>query len=180
MYNKNRKGQLSRREQAIANNASHRFFAGAAPDQDRAQQKLGEVVTTIKPKREIRRPVDGKPIHASEHQEQSAVISWWWLAHKSYNLPPFALFAVPNGGARDAITGSRLKAEGVRRGALDLILAKPSGDKHGLFIEMKVGDNKPTPEQKDYIDYLLSVGYEVSVHWNADSAISAIKSYLAL
>lgn len=107
------------------------------------------------------------------------MISWWRLQHELYGLPVFALFAVPNGGARDAITGSRLKAEGVRRGALDLILAKPTTKYHGLFIEMKVGDNRPTIDQSAFIDYLDSAGYKTSVHWDAVSAINEIKEYLA-
>lgn len=115
----------------------------------------------------------------SEHQEQVAVIQWWDVACHGYGLPVFSLFAVPNGGARDAITGSRLKAEGVRRGALDLILAKPMDQFHGLFIEMKVGINRLTDEQKEFTAYLLSVGYMASAHWSADSAITAIKEYLA-
>lgn len=126
----------------------------------------------------IRRPVDGKPVYRSEHQEQADVIRWWNVAHKQYALPYFALFAVPNGGARDVITGSRLKAEGVRRGALDLILAKPKGGYSGLFIEMKVGNNKPTDEQEQFIDYLANAGYVASVHWTAGSAIAAIEEYL--
>ena len=114
----------------------------------------------------------------SEHQEQSAVISWWRLVCTGYGLPLFALFAVPNGGARDAITGARLKAEGVRRGVFDLMLAAPRDQFHGLFLEMKVDDNKLTPDQQDFEKYLLSAGYCASAHWSADSAIAAIKEYL--
>jgi hypothetical protein len=114
----------------------------------------------------------------SEHQEQCAVIAWWRLNHKQYKLPEFALAAVPNGGARDVITGARLKAEGVRRGTLDLMLLWPASGRHGLFIEMKVGYNKPTPEQKDFIEHLLFAGYRAVVCWSADEAIAEIKNYL--
>src|SRR5690606_27339000 len=98
--------------------------------------------------------------------------------HQQYGVPSFALFAVPNGGARDVITGSKLKAEGVRRGALDLVLAKPTARFSGLFLEMKVGSNKPTPEQDQFITYLTGAGYRASVHWSADSAIKEIQWYL--
>jgi len=128
----------------------------------------------------IRRPVDRKPVGPSEHQEQSAVIAWWSLACHGYGLPKFALFAIPNGGARDHITGARLKAEGVRKGAFDLCLAAAAGSYHGLYIEMKVGDNKPTPEQNEFKTYFDGAGYSASVHWSATSAIDAIKAYLAL
>lgn len=131
------------------------------------------------PKPRIRRPVDGQPQQATEHQEQAAVIKWWYLAHSGYQLPVFALFACPNGGARDAITGSLLKAEGVRPGAPDLILAKPNKKYAGLYIEMKrIGGAKPSDDQIAMIDYLLSVGYLATVHYGAESAIEEIKRYL--
>lgn len=134
----------------------------------------------LPPKRErVRRPVDGKPVGRTEHQEQVEVVGWWNTACGQYHLPNFALFAVPNGGARDAITGARLKAEGVRRGALDLVLAWPVKGFHGLFIEMKVGDNQTTEEQRDFIDYLDAAGYKTAVHWTAAGAIREIERYLA-
>lgn len=128
--------------------------------------------------REIRRPADGKPVGPSEHQLQSAVIAWWDLACKGYSLPPIALFAIPNGGARDIITGARLKAEGVRRGVVDLFLARPIGAYRGFFIEMKAGDNKPSDKQEEFIAYVKDAGYWTGVYWTSEDAISAIKEYL--
>lgn len=49
----------------------------------------------------------------------------------------------------------------------------------GLFIEMKVGDNKPSSNQELFGAYLNQVGYKASVHWSATSAIAAIEEYLA-
>ena len=54
----------------------------------------------------------------------------------------------------------------------------PHDQFHGLFLEMKVGNNKPTDEQTAFVEYLQSAGYVASVHWSADSAIAAIKEYL--
>jgi hypothetical protein len=162
-----RKPQPSARELLEQRNATYRFYG------------MEKHVKELPPKRDkILRPVDKKPVHASEHQEQSAVITWWWRVHTTYQLPLFALFAIPNGGARDVITGSKLKAEGVRRGAPDLFLAQPSGKFHGLFIEMKAGNNGTTSEQAAFIAHLKKVGYEASVHWSAGSAIAAIEEYL--
>lgn len=158
----------SKREALQANNAADAYYAAMAGVEPQAQNVLP-------PKRERKAAVPT----ASEHQEQAAVISWWARVHSKYTLPEFALFAVPNGGARDPITGSRLKAEGVRPGALDLILAKPVGSYSGLLLEMKVGYNKPSPEQLNFIEYLRSVGYQASVHWDAGSAIAAIENYLS-
>ncbi len=161
----------SKRELYGQYNATEAFYAAAA-------DKEPPTPRFIAPKR-IRRPVDGKPPQASEHQEQAAVISWWYLAHHQYKLPVFALFAVPNGGARDAITGSMLKAEGVRPGTPDLILAKPNRKFAGLLLEMKkIGAPQPPDDQIAFRDYLLSVGYSAGFHYGSESAIEAIKSYL--
>ena len=161
-----------------ANNALFSFHAGAIDDPQK-KALLHGLLQPVPPKRQLRRPVDGRPVGPSEHQEQTAVINWWRLAHKGYGLPEFALFAIPNGGARDPITGARLKAEGVRPGVFDLMLAAPKAKHAGLFIEMKVGANKPSPDQEAFHAHLVSAGYAASVHWNSGSAIDAIKAYLA-
>ncbi len=164
----------SKRDDAISFNAAERFYAGAG-DKEATDQRI------IKPKRErIRRPVDGLPPKASEHDEQKNVINWWRKAHGTYQLPELALFSVPNGSflGSSYFSAAKLKSEGLRRGALDLILAKPNRKYHGLFIEMKAGDNKTSDDQDAFIAYLTSAGYKASVHWGADSAIEEIKSYL--
>lgn len=106
------------------------------------------------------------------------MIGWWWHACAGYGLPYFSLFAIPNGGARDVVTGARLKREGVRKGTPDLMLARASKGYHGLYIEMKAGDNRPSPEQKDFIAYLAGAGYLAVVHWSAQTAIQEITDYL--
>lgn len=168
----------TKRERITAQNAWTNFIAGAVDDPEKKARALAHIQTVPK-KREIRRPVDGKPVTASEHQEQSAVITWWGHVHKRYGLPEKALFAIPNGGARDIITGAKLKREGVRKGVLDLELVVASKGYHGLFLEMKVGDNKPSPDQKEYIEYLTQAGYKATVHWSSHSAIAEISDYLS-
>lgn len=168
------RGHKSKRDQIIDTNKAFRAWGIAFGKPEAAAQ----FITPVPPKRDrIKRPVDGKPI-ASEHQEQSTVVSWWFHAHKDYGLPEFALFAIPNGGARDVITGARLKQEGVRRGVLDLMLAKPMNPHAGLFIEMKVGDNQPSDHQKAFMEYLEGAGYKCAVHWSARTAIEEIEKYL--
>lgn len=172
------KTRPSKRDRILATNAALSFIAGASPRHD-AQSNLAQLTQPVPPKRDrVRRPVDGKPVGATEHQEQCAVISWWWRVHQRYNLPHFALFAIPNGGARDVITGARLKAEGVRPGTPDLMLAKPNVRFNGLYVEMKAGDNKPSDAQREFIAYLEGVGYRATVHWSAASAIKEIEEYL--
>lgn len=115
----------------------------------------------------------------SEHAEQKAVIQWWGWHCTGYGLPPFALFAIPNGGNRDAITGAMLKAEGARSGIPDLMLARPNGFYSGLFIELKRLNTNASPEQKIVGQYLNNFGYRWVVCRGADAAIAEIKAYLS-
>lgn len=117
-------------------------------------------------------------ITPSEHDSQVAVIKWWSIARHRWKLPEFALYAVPNGGARTKSQGGKLKAEGVRAGIPDLSLDVPVGAIHGLKIEMKRWPNKPSPEQHVVMDYLRGAGYQVVTSWSADIAILHITAYL--
>lgn len=96
----------------------------------------------------------------TEHDEQSALIAWARLsetAHPELRL----LIAIPNGGARMAVTGARLKAEGVRPGVPDLFFAHPSRNGyHGLWIEMKrAGSGRVSPEQRSFLSDVRAAGY---------------------
>jgi hypothetical protein len=102
------------------------------------------------------------------------------------------LFAIANGGARGddqrskAIRGGQLKAEGVKKGVPDVMLPAPWIDRRycGLLIEMKrpkaegQSQGKASAEQSDWIGYLRSVGYAVSVCFDWISAAKDIQSYV--
>lgn len=118
----------------------------------------------------------------TEHDHQVAVIDWANLmAQGKYPMLKW-LYAVPNGGARHIVTARRLKAEGVKPGVPDLCLPYPTWrvKYHGLYIEMKSKDTKGSlsKDQKEWIEYLTSVGYKVVTAWTAEEAIEAIEEYL--
>lgn len=69
-----------------------------------------------------------------EHCIQCACVKYFNLRYPKLKG---RLFAVPNGGRRDAVTASKLKAEGVIAGVSDLILLKSNRDYGALLIEMK-------------------------------------------
>lgn len=113
----------------------------------------------------------------SEHSEQAALIEMCFVHEVQY--PELRLlFAVPNGGARDAITGARLKREGVKAGVPDLCLPIARGAHNVLFLEMKIGKNKPSPVQEHWIDALTDAGARVVVCYSADEAFSELIDYL--
>ena len=118
---------------------------------------------------------------SSEHAEQAAL---FLCANSGAALDEFPeleyMHAVPNGGARDARVGARMKAEGVKRGVPDVFLDVARGPYHGLRIEMKYGKNKPTKEQIEYMHFLAGQGYRVHVRYSAAAAQAAIEDYLRL
>lgn len=114
-----------------------------------------------------------------EAQEQAVVISWCKMQENKY--PSLKnIYAIPNGGYRNKLEASNLKKQGVKSGVPDLHLAYPSGCYHGLYIEMKWGRNKPTPNQNDWIDRLTKARYQVEVCWSSEEAINVIKRYLGI
>ncbi len=114
----------------------------------------------------------------TEHQEQSSLIQWANMSEGKY--PDLKrLFAIPNGGHRHKATAAKLKAEGVRKGVLDLCLPVARGGYHGLFIEMKrIKGSYPTKDQKEEISELRADGYRAEVCKGWESAKDVLIDYL--
>lgn len=114
---------------------------------------------------------------SNEHDHQAALIRW--ARNHADRWPPLALLhAIPNGGHRSKSQGARLKAEGVTAGIPDLFLPAARHGLHGLYIEMKVGSNKPGADQRRCIDALLAAGYGCRVCWSAEEARQVLIWYL--
>jgi len=88
------------------------------------------------------------------------------------------MFAIPNGGQRAATTAAKLKREGVLAGVPDLHLPVSCGGYHSLFIEMKVGKNKPTKHQELMMQRLTDAGNLCIVCYSAKEAIEVTTNYL--
>ena len=89
------------------------------------------------------------------------------------------LFAVPNGGKRDARTASKLKEEGVVAGVSDLILLVPNRFYGALLIEMKTTKGKQSKLQSEWEQTITSKGeYKYVVCHSMDEFISEINDYL--
>lgn len=114
----------------------------------------------------------------SEHNEQVALMQWWKLSHKRFKLPEYALFAIPNGGARHIAVAKKLKAEGVRAGVPDIELRISRNGYHALWIEMKYGKNKPTEAQAEFMKWQEAEGAKCVVAYKWDDAKQAIEEYL--
>ncbi len=110
-----------------------------------------------------------------ETQLQKSCVRWFRLQYRRYKK---LLFAVPNGGKRNAITASRLKAEGVVPGVSDLIFLYPNGIYPFLCIEMKYGNNEQSEHQKEWQEDVESVGGLYLVINSFDSFKTAINNYI--
>ena len=166
--------KVSAAEQKRRNQSTMDLYAALA---DKPTVQLAEV----RPKRPPAMRAKPAGAERSEAQEQAAVITWWGHYCQTQNLPPFALFSIPNGAhlAGGMIAAVQLKRQGMRPGVLDLFLTVPRSEYHGFYIEMKVGKNKPSDEQKAFYQFARSEGYAAGIYWSADDAINAIKKYFA-
>lgn len=116
----------------------------------------------------------GKPKN-DEHRIQSACVRWFRLKYpKLKNV----LFAVPNGGRRDAITGARLKDEGMLPGVADLILLKSNRFYGALCVEMKKPGEYQRPVQKDWQKECEANGNKYVVIRSLDEFIKVVDNYL--
>lgn len=92
-----------------------------------------------------------KTQYPSEHLEQVRFVAWF-----RKNYPQHWIFAIPNGGDRNKITAVKLKAEGVSSGVPDLFIPSML-----LWVEMKRQKGGAlSKEQKEWRDYLLSIGHK--------------------
>lgn len=66
---------------------------------------------------------------------------------------------------------------GVRKGACDLFIPEPTRHSHGLWIELKAGNNKLREEQKQFIEDMLKRGYTCFTCWTLEQFMESVKVY---
>lgn len=102
-----------------------------------------------------------------------------WAALMEAKVPELRLmYHVPNGGSRNSLEAANLKRQGVKAGVPDVCLPVARGNSHGLYIEMKAGDNKPTEKQKEWLTALEKQGYATAVCYSWEDAVNIITNYL--
>ena len=121
------------------------------------------------------------------------------MLFRSYPQYRGLLVHIPNEGRRTikvingrpvCVGGAKLKAEGLVKGASDLVLFIPNKFFHGLCLETKVelfdystGKEKKTktyqsPEQKEWQALVESQGYRYEVYRNIDEFRKIVLEYL--
>ena len=69
---------------------------------------------------------------------------------------------------------------GVVAGFSDIFMPRGNAHFKGLFIELKVGKNKATPAQLDFINDMIAEGYQAMVAYGAEEAILMIRQFYGL
>jgi hypothetical protein len=121
----------------------------------------------------------------SEHGEQVVFVDWaidnkkkkteGWIPKEQQLL----FYAIPNGARVSIGTAVKLKAEGLRKGAPDIIFDWPRLGYHGLRIEMKRKEGGViSPEQRAIHDALRKAGYSVHVCKGANDAERIMRWYM--
>ncbi|MCC8379120.1 VRR-NUC domain-containing protein [Xenorhabdus sp. PB30.3] len=102
--------------------------------------------------------------------------------HCEMNAPDIykRLHSTPNGGLRHKKTGEHLRAEGQRKGYPDVSLDLARGCYHGMRLEFKHGANKPSEEQKQWLNTLSEDGFYCVVVYGEHEAIEVVMQYWCL
>lgn len=138
---------------------------------------------------------DRKRRRQEESLMQRKVVQWWDMTCKArWGLDHRLLFAVPNAGWRSPATAAIMKAEGLRAGVPDLLLAVPRHRQvahansmmsqystefcSGIFLELKTPEGRVARNQETYHALLRAQGYRVEVVRSFDQAVEVISNYL--
>jgi hypothetical protein len=109
----------------------------------------------------------------NEYRIQCACIKWF-----RYQYPDEVIFAIPNGGSRNKIEASRLKAEGVLAGVPDVLISAARKGYHALYVEIKNGKiGKLSERQKEMIKKLQSKDYKAVVCRSVEEFVKEVEEY---
>lgn len=89
-------------------------------------------------------------------------------------------FHVPNQGKRSRLTGLLFKAMGMKPGMTDLVIVVfQDGRAFCAFLELKVGKNPLSKDQRDFRDLCSRFGAPWAVAYDLDAALSFVSAFLA-
>jgi hypothetical protein len=111
----------------------------------------------------------------SESRIQSDCVTWFKNHYRSQRL---LCFMVHNDGAKSARTGLLDKARGLTKGIPDVMLAIPTPNWAGLFVEFKTPGEYPTPAQREAMAALTQAGYRCEVIRSLPEFQTLIREYL--
>ena len=172
-----RRGRVQRkslRDQVADNTRWMKLYSptGEAPPLPKSLEHLAGPARAYT--KRVKTPADG----LTELQYAIRLTVWWDKNCADFGLPPYALFAIPNGGGRAQFDAKNLQRSGVRPGIEDYLLPVPRDIWHGLFIELKADDGDVSAEQREVAEFHRAQGYQSRVAWGHEEAIGILREYL--
>lgn len=113
----------------------------------------------------------------SEHQEQCEIFKWAKLMEGKYPELKY-MFGTLNGVKLTIGQATKAKRGGNKKGVCDIVWPYSNGKYSGLFIELKVGKNTASKEQRDFIKFTRDQGYYSDVRYGSKEAIDLIIDYI--
>ena len=132
--------------------------------------KFDELLKLERAKR-VRKPKNGHP----EEDLQAACVEWFRYAWRKYWR---LLFAVPNGGSRNAKEAANLKRAGVVAGVADLLLLVPNKYYGALCLEAKWENNDQSEAQKEWERAAVAAGNKYALFRSLDEFMGIVNDYL--
>lgn len=121
-----------------------------------------------------RKPATVKIKPVSESVLQSQCVGWF-----KAQFPNIVIFAIPNAAKRSFRLAAKMKKEGMVSGIPDLMVAEPTYEAHGLFLEMKrTPKDKTTDNQNYYLQKLSEAGYKTAVCHSFEEFQQVTNQYL--
>lgn len=109
----------------------------------------------------------------SEDAEQAMFVAWMKLKGIRY-------YAIPNGAFKSMREALKFKATGLISGVPDICIPIPSGDYHGLYIELKrKKGGVVSKNQAEWLNFLRAQGYYADIAKGFDEARDIVALYLA-
>ena len=104
---------------------------------------------------------------------QNAIMTFLKLQY-----PDILAIHVPNEGKRSPFERYKFKFLGGVAGVPDILIFKKNDSYSGLAIELKVGYNKPTANQLDFLERLKIAGWAAIWSNKQEEVITIIEKYL--
>ncbi|TVU68080.1 VRR-NUC domain-containing protein [Cobetia crustatorum] len=137
------------------------------------------------PRKAIKRPAKARRIDR-EGLEQKVLIRWLYGEMRRGQpvgvLLEDVTYHVPNGGQRNKKTAADLKAQGVRAGVSDLVVASARGGWHGLYLEFKAKpphDAALADAQRKWLAHMEARGYLAVLAKGVEEAQAVLAAYAA-
>ena len=100
------------------------------------------------------------------------------MEYIGFQYPSVYAIHVANEGKRSPFERFKFKYLGGKAGVPDILIFRSNGIRNGLAIELKVGYNKATKEQRYWRDQLRERGYYAEICTGIDEALEVINRYL--